>query len=112
MIFAGYQSPGIYTLTFNDSSVLKLTNEHPIYVKNKGWSSINPEVTWETHHLIVNKLEVADKIVKVNGTVVLMNISYKEYPEGIQTYNLKTILHHHNYYADGVLVHNKCPPNC
>jgi len=112
LIFAGYQSPGIYTLTFNDSSVLKLTNEHPIYVKNKGWSSISPEITWETHHLIVNKLEIGDKIVKVNGTVVLMNISYKEYPEGIQTYNLKTILHHHNYYADGVLVHNKCPPNC
>ena len=97
----------MYTLTFSDGSVLKTTNEHPIYVKNKGWSSISPEITWETHHLIVNKLEVGDKIVKVNGTVVLMNISYKEYPEGIQTYNLKTILHHHNYYADGVLVHNK-----
>ena len=98
----------LYTLTFENNEILKTTREHPIYVENKGWASIDPDVTLATHNLVVEQLEIGDYVLNVNNELMkLVSLEYEEIPDGIQTYNLKTISNTNTYYAEGVLVHNK-----
>lgn len=98
----------IYTLTFENGKILRTTKEHPIYVKDKGWSSVNPKATLITHNLNVKQLEVGDYILNVNNeSSKLVNISFKDIPKGVQTYNLKEVSNTNNYFAEGFLVHNK-----
>jgi hypothetical protein len=98
----------LYTLTFEDGEVLRTTSEHPLYVAGKGWSSIDPEATYGENQQVVARLEIGDRILNADDEwVQLVDIAFERIPEGIQTYNLKRILDHNNFYADAFLVHNK-----
>ena len=100
---------GYYILNLNDGSELKITNEHPVYIKNRnyeGWASIAPEETSKDSSLIVQGLEIGDKVFKSSGSWVEI-IGMKYVNEKIQTYNLKRVSGGNTFFADGVLVHNK-----
>jgi hypothetical protein len=100
---------GYYNLSF-DGGELKVTNEHPIYIKNKGWCSIEPEKTKEYHsHLDnVKQIEVGDLLYTNNKQ--WKNITSFDYVEKqVQTYNLSSIENNHTFFANNILVHNKLP---
>ena len=93
-------------IVFENGFELKLTNEHPVYTLG-GWKSIEPrETEKENSDLIVERLNIGD-------WVLFENLEYKDvvsidcWVENVQTYNLKSIRNNNNFYADGVLAHNK-----
>jgi len=114
------------TLSFDDGSFLMLTDEHPVYTL-QGWKSIVPEHTYmeagikNVILLNVSKILVGDYVYAVAPAIHsgalqpepenyfkrIVNISCRR--QTIQTYNLKKIDKVSNFYADGVLVHNKEP---
>jgi len=112
-------------LLFEDNSKLMLTDEHPVYTL-EGWKSIVPEHT-ELEVKLKNATQIAVSKLGTNDFVdsVRFNPGTKEFEnylrriisiscenKTIQTYNLKSINNTMTFYADNVLVHNKCDPNC
>ncbi|MBU3979696.1 hypothetical protein KKF69_08525 [Patescibacteria group bacterium] len=96
----------LYKLTFADGSILKLTNEHPLFTSD-GWKSISPENTAaENPRLLVGVLAVGDLVLDSKNNFIKI-ISMEYIPGKIQTYNLKSVTGFNNFYADGKLAHNK-----
>jgi uncharacterized protein YuzE len=100
-------------IVFEKGFELKLTNEHPVYTR-ESWKSIEPEETEkENSDLIVKKLNVEDEVLFENSEYGKI-VSIDCWKENVQTYNLKSIRENNNFYADGVLAHNKgdeCTPS-
>ena len=119
---------GFYAL--NDD-LLRLTDNHPVFVMKDGsehWASLNPDSTMrETSLDDVQLLEVGDQVLVLRVPVFeeialdvrggtgrecvsthFARIEAIRYVVGeAQTYNLKSVAGLHNFFADGVLVHNK-----
>ncbi len=119
---------GVYVL--NDG-LLRLTDNHPVFVMKHGrehWASFNPEMTMkETALDDVVLLEQGDELLTLNvfafedrasGTLQefapdsfstqFTTVKEIGYVAGeIKTYNLKSVEGLCNFFADGVLVHNK-----
>ncbi len=124
---------GIYEL--NDG-LLQLTDNHPVFVMKDGrecWASLNPQLTMQETSLDdVQLLEVGDEVLVLDVFALqelggedlafdtqgdlgreavstrFARIGTVRYVEGeVQTYNLKSVAGLHNFFVDGVLVHNK-----
>jgi hypothetical protein len=95
-----------YTLVMANGIRIKLTREHPLFTQ-KGWASLSPKETLtENPNLVVNTLEIGDKILYRDGKyVAVLNIIFV--PGNVKTYNLKKVSGFNNFYADGFLAHNK-----
>jgi hypothetical protein len=93
-------------LTFDDGSSLELTQEHPLCTKD-GWRSISPESTVEENEdLTVGKLEIGDQVLTETGDYrLLVNIAFVQ--GQVQTYNIKKLSQHDNFYVNGLLAHSK-----
>lgn len=92
---------------FDDESQLGFTDEHPVYVPSKGWASINPEATKkERKDLRVVQLELGDEVLTPSGTKQI--IGWMRVNGNVQTYNLERVAETENFFAGGVLAHNKC----
>lgn len=92
------------------TKMLKLTEDHPIYVPGKGYCSHNPAKTKEFYGLDVDYYVKGDPVqAYVAGELQILHIDSIIKVEDIvkQTYNLKHIDKNNNYFANGVLVHNK-----
>lgn len=96
-----------YDVKLADGTVIGITDEHPLYTKEGGWRAINPVHTYqENHSLIVKRLVVGDKLLKNTGKYVAITaIIHKNGP--VQAYNLKNVEGYNDFFADGVLAHNK-----
>jgi len=96
-----------YDVKLADGTLIGVTDEHPLYTKEGGWRSINPTHTYqENHSLHVNELSVGDAVLKNSGEYVsIISITHKQGP--VQAYNLKGVKGFNDYFADGVLAHNK-----
>jgi hypothetical protein len=96
----------IYTLA--DGTIIESTFDHPYYVENYNIKSYYPEKTNSVYDIgkPVSKIEIGDAMIKSDGSIVsITNIEEKETQE-IQTYLLR-VKDNHNFFANGVLVHNK-----
>lgn len=90
--------------------VIRSTSCHPYWVVNKGWSSFDKDLTENLYDFIVNKIEENDILLKIdNEEVIVEKITEVMVIKKVSTYNLQ-ILGNHNYYANGILVHNKVVP--
>ena len=95
-----------YDIHLADGTVIGVTDEHPLYTQD-GWKSINPAHTAnENPNLKVGKLVVGDKVLKSSGNYIAIT-AMKYYPGPVQAYNLKRVSGNNDFYADGVLAHNK-----
>lgn len=98
-----------YFMLFEDGTELKVTREHPLYVRKdkvEGWASVYPEATMWDAQMDVMKIELGDKVLKSTGDWV--ELVYMEYHlEQVQTYNLKSVSGPSTFFAEGILVHNK-----
>jgi hypothetical protein len=81
-------------LTFENSIVVNTTSEHPFYVENKGWVK-------------AKDLEFGDECIKSNGEKTF--VSTVEIHDGeVVVYNLHDVTPAHTFFANDILVHNKC----
>jgi hypothetical protein len=96
----------LYKLTFQDSTTLRLTSEHPLYTQ-EGWKSIDTQKTYEDiPTLPVTQLKVGDKVLNRYGKYITLT-SMLYIPGRVQTYNLKKVSAYNNFFADSYLAHNK-----
>ena len=94
---------------FESGKELVATEDHPIYVIGKGWTSYSDSLSNTLYNLEepVKKIEIGDVIKLYNQTDILINT---EILEGEYTvYNLSEVEKYHNYYANNVLSHNRGP---
>ncbi len=101
----------IIDIFFSDGSTNSNTTEHPYYVKGKGWSSFEPLLAKKLYDLNCEKLEISDICYKYssNGVTEVKIIALKYNPSKLnrKTYNLSHVKQNHNFFANGILVHNK-----
>ncbi|MBN1415180.1 MAG: hypothetical protein JW973_08785 [Bacteroidales bacterium] len=96
-------------IVFSNGVEVISTEDHPYYVKGKGWSSLNPELTFQNYGIEVEKIEISDLCLTTKGNklkkVKVVNIVTIE--KSIKTYNLTRISNSNNYFANGILVNNE-----
>ena len=88
----------ISNLKFSNHTDLKITDNHPIFIKGKGWVPVDKlkpgDVVYQYDR--TSKKFIDSKIVSIIKDVSMSNI----------VYNLKTT--QGNYIANDILIHNKC----
>lgn len=97
----------IVKYTFNDDSILESTLDHPLYSPNNGWISMDPQYTFNVYKLKTTGSEVGAKILRINGNVSTI-VSIEIIDEPTTVYNVKTVENNHNFFANDLLVHNRC----
>lgn len=92
--------------TFEDGRILEATLDHPLYCKNLGWVSHDPDYTKSIYNLNTSKVSTDCEIVKYDNTSAkITNIEINE-KETI-VYNLRSVDVNHNFYANEFLAHNR-----
>jgi len=88
-----HEATSVIRLTLDNENIITTTEEHPFFVEGKGWVK-------------AGELQPLDVCKKVDGSESL--ISTVEVLEETHTvYNLLSVSDNHNFYANGILVHNK-----
>ncbi|RTY83030.1 hypothetical protein EKL97_05640 [Flavobacterium sp. LS1P28] len=98
-------------LSFDNSITNTNTLDHPYYVKNKGWCSYDPELTLSNYGLHVKRYKEGDIVLHYDETkkttheirIKKLKLISKEQ----KTYNLQKVSKNHDFFANGILVHNK-----
>ena len=102
-------------ITFSNNNINTNTWDHPYYVKEKGWCSYNPELTFKNYELEVNTLKLGDICfvynAKTNQLEEITIINLKVIKKRQQTYNLSKVSNNSNFFANSLLVHNKSNKN-
>jgi len=75
------------------NNLLKLTKNHPMYVNNN----------W----IPAGEIKIGDLLLDKDGDYIEVTF-IEEINEIVPTYNLE-VSGYHNYFAEGILTHNKCP---
>ncbi len=98
-----------FDVNINEKTI-EATYDHPLYVVDKGYCSYSPEQTKEDTGHIVGQIEVGD-FLKYHGSddkILVTNI--EELDETKTVYNLDDVEDNHNFFANGVLAHNRGGP--
>lgn len=98
-------------INFDNEVINTNTPDHPYYVKGKGWSSVAPTQTKQNYKLEVTQLEKGDTCLFYNeqtdSIVEVVITSISSIKKRTRTYNLSKVANNHNFFANGILVHNK-----
>jgi len=100
-------------IKFSFENGTKNTNtlDHPYYIKDKGWASFSPRLTKRNYDLEVKQIEVGDIVFiytsKEEKLKSIKLIKYELIHKKQTTYNLDKVSKNHNFFANGILVHNK-----
>lgn len=99
-------------IDFTDGNKNLNTFDHPYFIKDKGWASYDPDMTFEKYNLKVEKIENGDVCYLYKNEILVETQidSLKEVTGNFQTYNLNNVEDNNNFFANGVLVHNKVTP--
>lgn len=92
----------------NEGNTITCTLDHPLYVREKGWCAVDDALSNSKYTLEspVGKLEVGNELLlKDKVAVSVMSIHIIE--EETTVYNLQEVENNNNYFANGVLVHNR-----
>jgi uncharacterized coiled-coil protein SlyX/uncharacterized protein YwbE len=101
----------IIKVRLKDGKLIQSTEEHPYFVKDKGWCSFAPHLSAELHDIEVSQLEPGDFVMDSTGKWIEIKTIVPEVLAEMQTvYNFE-IQGNHTYFANGILVHNKMAPN-
>lgn len=93
--------------TFEDGTRLEATPDHPLYCKNHGWVSNDPDYTAAVYNLTTTKVSIDCEIINVSGgSSKIVDILLDN--DGSTVYNLRSVDGNHNFYANSFLVHNRC----
>ncbi len=97
-------SDHIAIVKLDNNTELKITNDHPIYTNN-GWAALDIELTRQKYDINVVQLEVGDIVKTYDGDTKVLSIEMIQEPT--MTFTLKDVEDNANFYANGVLVHNR-----
>jgi hypothetical protein len=91
----------MYQITFLDGRILNASEDHPLYVVDKGYAAINPGVGGEYKDLgIPDMLYVGDSVLDSDGKEnPIVSIEQLDYPHTVYT------LAESEFYANGMLVY-------
>ena len=97
----------LYEYTLDDGTVIVTTDDHPLYIVNKGWASMNPDLSVRGYKSLIgriNKIEIGDDVFCLNKQAKIVSIEVKHYPNKVYTFNNKN-KSSPTYYANGVLAY-------
>ncbi len=111
--FRRYDSNHIITIELSNGTTVQCTEDHPIYVNGLSIASFNPTLTEERYDVsteqedrTVSQLKEGDSVKLSDGTTAtISSIIQNDYGD-TQTCIIE-IVDNHNFYANGILVHNK-----
>lgn len=89
----------MWELQTEDGRILRLSEDHPVYVEGKGYSSINPEPEYKD--LTTTDTIVEGDFVMLESKVLLKVVSIKRYEYRHPVYTLGNS----RFYANGILVY-------
>lgn len=99
----------IVKYTLEDGTDISSTYDHPFYVDGLKLKSLNPIKTNSLYKFEeeVGELKIGDVLIKADGSKsAIKNIDANMLDADIQT-TIITVEDNHNFYANGILVHNK-----
>ena len=89
----------VFKIMLNDELEIDATQDHPFYVRDKGWSSINPICDYKDIG-ICRELEIGDPVVGEDGEdYIVTSITEIYYPYKVYTFAES------KFYANGLLVY-------
>lgn len=99
----------IVRISFNDRTTNDNTYDHPYYVKNKGWCSYKPSLTFQKYHLETKQLLIGDTCLKYkNNELIEVRINKITETSGeVMTYNISRLKVNKTFFANGILVSNE-----
>ncbi len=106
-----YENSDLVTIEFDKGLKNTNTTGHPYYVLNKGWCSTSPKSTFDLYGFEVDSLQVGDTCFYYDFAsqglekTVVTKIEFVD--STIWTYNLDEVEGNNNFFANGVIVHNK-----
>ncbi|WP_162845409.1 hypothetical protein [Labilibaculum antarcticum] len=98
-------------ITFSNKTRNTNTQDHPYFVKDKGWCSFNPIQSNKRYGLSTAKLEIGDECLvykkgKINRVKIISILQQKGV---VKTYNLTSLKDGDSYFVNGILVNNENP---
>jgi len=100
-------SKNLIKYSFANGVVIESTDDHPFYVNGYLIASFNPLVTTEKYgfEIDVNQINIGDTVNLADGdTTYIEDIEILDDEKQVYTFEVEN---NHNYYANGILVHNK-----
>lgn len=88
-----HEVDSVIRLTLDNENIIITTHEHPFFVEDKGWVK-------------AGELQPLDVCRKVDGSESLIS-TVEVLEETHMVYNLLSVSENHNFFANGILVHNK-----
>ena len=96
---------------FEDGSKLEATLDHPLYCKNHGWVSCDPDYTLSVYGLTTSLASTDCELIKADGSSQkIVDIKFME--DDTLVYNLRTVEKNHNFYVENYLAHNRTFLTC
>jgi hypothetical protein len=91
---------------FEDSTINENTEDHPYYVKDKGWCSFKPSEAFKKYKIQTKQLQPGDVCFKIlNNKLVEAKIKdITLIMDKVITYNISRLERNKNYFANGILV--------
>jgi hypothetical protein len=99
----------IVRISFNDRTTNNNTYDHPYYVKNKGWCSYKPVLTFQKYNLETKQLLIGDTCLKYkdNRLIEVRINKITETTGEVMTYNISRLKINKTFFANGILVSNE-----
>jgi len=89
----------MYRITFFDGRILNVSEDHPLFVKDKGYAAINPVGMYKDLGMPMY-LRVGDHVIDLNGGEnEIVSITDLDYPDTVYTFAES------EFYANGMLVY-------
>jgi hypothetical protein len=98
---------GATLMAFNGNAPF-MASDHPVWIRNEGWKSYDPAMTYDKYGIIVSQYKVGDVIETEDQTGFAID-SIEEYNNQDPTqiiYNIK-VTGNNTYVANKLVVHNK-----
>ena len=93
--------------TFENGKTLQCTVDHPLYCNTcDSYCAFDPELAYKSYGLKVGQLEAGMEL-KTSEDSSLKISSIEEVEESVVVYNLNKVEGNHNFYANGLLAHNR-----
>jgi len=96
-------------VVFSNGEEIVSTEDHPYYVKDKGWCSFNPLQTQKNYNIQAEQLEASDYCltIKKNKLRKVKILQIEALEKSVKTYNLTKIENSNNYFVNGILVNTE-----
>ena len=96
----------IAKMVLNDSTIIEMTIDHPIWICNKGWAAIESN---NRYNLVTQKIEIGDNCLSINidNKVISKRIDNITIIKGYFKMYIISGGKNHNFIANGILVHDE-----